>query len=189
VDGEPEVVEFGGPGEPTRRPWLLPVVVALAAGLAAGFLLGRRDRPPPEPAPASAPPVLVNPIGATGRTCAVSLPGPGGHPDLELGAEVRNNSAQPLILQTPGVDLPMSGLTIARPPTLNACGELPGITDTVLAGGDSTWLSVRVHVPHGDCPAALPVLFVVNFRGGEGYDQAHVGGFNDLGRVPYPSCS
>jgi hypothetical protein len=186
VDSEPEVVEFGGPAAPERHPWLLPVAGALAVGLAAGFLIGHRQRTPEQPAPTA---TVVNPIRATGRTCAITLPGPGGHPDLELGVEVRNSSAQPVTLRTPGVDLPLGGLPIARPPTLSACGELPGITDTILPGGDSTWLSVRVHVPKGDCPAAQPVLFVVNFRSERGDEQANVGGFNDLGTVPYPTCT
>ena len=84
--------------------------------------------------------------------------------------------------------MPGLGLPIARPPTITACGEIPGITETVLAGGDSVWLSVRVHVPGGKCPAPQPVLFVVNFLAGGEQDRAAVGGFNDLGRVPYPGC-
>jgi hypothetical protein len=190
VDGEPEVVEFGGPGHPDRRSWLLPVAVALLAGLAVGFLIGRNTSTAPvaAPQPSATVPEIGNPLSSTGRTCAITLPGPGGKADLELGMEIRNRSSQGLTLETPGVDLPLKGLTIARPPTLTACGELPGITDTVLDSGHSVWLSVRVHVPHGDCPAALPVLFVVNYRLGTEHDRANVGGFNDLGRVAYPGC-
>jgi hypothetical protein len=193
VDGEAEVVEFGPPAAPGRWPSWLPVAVALVAGLAAGFLIGRGQQstgaatPPPSASSAPAP-VVVNPVQATGRTCAITLAGPSGHPDLELGAEISNRSTKPLILWTPGVDLPLGGLPIARPPTLNACGELPGITDTVLPGGGSTWISVRVHVPKGYCPAAEPVLFVANFRMGGRDDEFKVGGFNDLGQVPYPGC-
>jgi hypothetical protein len=190
---EPSTIEFGGTSGPGRRDWLLPVVVALVAGLALGFLIGRNHangaRPvvtasaQPEPGPVSIP------IVATGRTCAVTLPGPGGHDDLELGAEIRNQGAEPVTLETPGVRLPLGGLTIAEPPMLTACGELPGITETVLSTGEGNWLSVRLHVPGGACPAALPVLFVVNYlAGADRHGQASVGGFNDLGKVSYPTC-
>ena len=184
------MVEFGGP-EPVRRPWILPVVVALAAGLAFGFLVGREH-----PAAVTAPPVAAtpsavepNPIVGTGRSCAIARPGPGGKDDLELGTEIQNRSGHPVTLETPGVSLPLGGLTIAQPPTLTACGELPGIIGTILVGGASTWVSVRVHVPGGACPAAQPVLFVVNFLDDGNRDTANVGGFNDLGKVPYPSCT
>ncbi|MDT4994388.1 MAG: hypothetical protein QOH97_4280 [Actinoplanes sp.] len=65
----------------------------------------------------------------------------------------------------------------------------PEVTDTIPPGGANTWLSVRVHVPNGDCPAAQPVLFVVNFHREWGDEQANVGGFHDLGTVPYPTCT
>jgi hypothetical protein len=190
VAGEPEVVEFGGP-EPARRPWVLPTIVALVVGLAFGFLLGR-EHPAAVTAPvaqASPSPVEPNPIVGTGRSCSITRPGPGGKDDLELGTEIQNRSKRPLTLETPGVGLPLHGLRIAQPPTLTACGELPGIIETVLIGGASTWVSVRVHVPGGACPAAEPVLFVINYLDDGDRQTANVGGFNDLGKVPYPSCT
>ena len=191
--GEPEVIEFGGP-EPVRRRWVLPVVVALAAGLVFGFLFGRQHpaavtAPPPAATAATASAVEQSPIVGTGRSCAITRPGPGGKDDLELGTEIQNRAGHPVTLETPGVRLPLGGLQIAQPPTLTACGELPGIIETVLIGGASTWVSVRVHVPGEACPAAQPVLFVVNFMADGNRDTANVGGFNDLGKVPYPSCT
>jgi hypothetical protein len=193
---EPSTIEFGGPSRPRRHDGLLPVLIALAAGLALGFLIGRNhaaaDSPPASASaspPAAATTAEPDPIAATGRTCAVTLPGPGGHDDLQLGAEIRNRGTRPVTLETPGVQLPLGGLTIAEPPTLTACGELPGITETVLAAGEGSWLSVRLHVPGGACPAAQPVLFVISYQAGPGdHDQANVGGFNDLGKVRYPGC-
>lgn len=189
---EPSTIEFGGTSGPGRREWLLPVAIALAVGLALGFLIGRNhppaDRPPT--AGSTVEPPDPNPIVATGRTCAIRLPGPRGHDDLELGAEIRNQGRQPVTLETPGVRLPLGGLTFAQPPILAACGELPGITEMVLSTGEGIWLSVRLHVPAGTCPAAQPVLFVVNYQAGTAqHDSATVGGFNDLGQVPYPTCT
>ncbi len=165
--------------------------MAPVAGLGFGFLLGRQHPPAARPAVAVATPASpeLNPIVATGRSCAITKPGPGGKADLELGTEIQNRSGHSVTLETPGVGLPMGGLQVAEPPTLRACGELPGITETVLSTGEGSWLSVRLHVPGGACPAALPVLFVVNYlAGADGHGQASVGGFNDLGKVSYPTC-
>jgi hypothetical protein len=190
---EPSTIEFGGVSGPGRRDWLLPVVAALAVGLALGFLIGRNHAGPGPQRPVtamSAPAVESNPVVATGRTCAILLPGPSGHDDLQLGAEIRNQGTEPVTLETPGVRLPLGELTIAEPPMLTACGELPGITETVLTTGEGSWISVRLHVPGGDCPAAQPVLFVANYLAGtQQHDQVNVGGFSDLGKVPYPTCT
>ncbi|HEV7963558.1 MAG TPA: hypothetical protein VGP57_13545 [Actinoplanes sp.] len=180
---EPAIVEFGGP-EPTRPSWILPVIGALAVGLALGFLLGRQQQ---KATPAARPTsTVVDPIVATGRTCASTLAGA----DLQLGVQIRNQSGQPVVLEKPGVELPLGGLWIVTQPAAAACGELSAAANpAVLQAGASTWLSVRLHVPGGDCPAALPVRFNVYYLVGTERDRADVGGFSDLGNVPYPSCT
>jgi hypothetical protein len=187
--GGPQIVEFGGPSGAPRRAAILPAAVALAVGLALGFLLGQRNPPGTPSARPSATPVQVNPLVGSGRTCAVTLPGPGGNDDLQLGSEVRNRSEQAVTIEAPGVNLPLAGLPIVGRPALAACGELPGSPDPVLPPGAATWVSVRVHVPGGACPAAQPVLFTVDYAVDGRHDRAEVGGFNDLGGVPYPSCT
>jgi hypothetical protein len=198
MTGDPELprpatVEFGPPGEPWRRPWLLPVAGALAVGLALGFLLGQRHRPAPAVvAPSASAPAEseVNPIVRTGHTCAITVAAPGGRNDLWLGAEIRNRSARSLTIEAPGVELPLGGLSLVGPPSVTTCGELPGAAATgVLGPGASTWISARLRVAGTGCPAALPVLFAVGFRAGAEHDSALVGGFNDLGAVPYPACT
>jgi hypothetical protein len=193
--GGPEMIEFGEPPTGPRPTRAAPVVVAaVLAGLVVGFLIGRHQpatettaRPTTTPSPA-----FLDAIIATGHTCSTTRPGPGGHDDLQLGVEITNRSTIPVTLRDAQISLPLGGLQTAGDPVLQACGELTNPTALVsqtLLPGQTTWYSVRMHVPDGQCPVALPVLFHISYRFGSAVRLADVGGFDDLSGVPYPSCS
>jgi hypothetical protein len=199
VAGEPELIEFGGAPEGTDPRPARPIsvaVLAAVAGLVLGFLIGQRHATTPAPAPAvpSAPAATVfqDAVIGTGHTCSTTLPGPGGHDDLQLGVEISNRASIPVTLRDARISLPLGGLQVAGDPMLQACGELTNPTalvSQILLPGQSTWYSVRLTVPGGKCPAALPVLFEIDYRYDTKVLPADVGGFDDLGSVPYPSCT
>jgi len=191
TDGRPdhldaEVIDMGVEPTPQQRPvpWrIIGLIVALVLGGVIGYFVGdNHGRNSARPAAAPTPTPAVKPFAAvalTGRQCSVQL-----GKRLELGVEITNNTAQTIMLTEIQVGLPLSGLHV-RAKKFGTCGSVGGNTGPQpLAPGNSTWMSATfdVDVP---CPGALPVLFVAVYDTGESV----LGGFQDLGQVPYTGCS
>jgi hypothetical protein len=167
-------------------------VTGLVAGLAAGYGVGAWQTGKPALAPSAGdvavPPVPGGPpLGFYGSRCSQQV----GH-DLQLGAEVTNDS--PALLTVLRVDavLPLGGLREVSW-AWGPCGELPGAlpSDQGLATGDSIWFTVTFQVLIS-CPGPLPVQFDVQFdlRSSQDSRGAHtiLAAFPDLSQVPYSGC-
>jgi hypothetical protein len=124
------------------------------------------------------------PLSQDGPSCATQI-----GQELELGLEVRNVSATPLVLGRIGIILPIGGLTpVAQ--GWGTCGELPSAAvepNTAVPAGGSAWFTVtfRVLVP---CPGPLPVSFRLRYQMDDQQYTAQLPGFSDLGQVPYTGC-
>jgi hypothetical protein len=185
----PRAAEQAGAGLPWyRRPMVL--AVAAVAGLAIGYLAGTgraHDQPAPaaSPSPTAGPHLVTGGIALTGAQCSRYE----GH-TLQVGVEVTNLAGVPAMVTAVYADTPGGGLHPSAT-TWGACGELsppPTLRPYLLPPDGTAWLSTtfQVTVP---CPAATPVLFTltVTISGNSRVDD--IGGFNDLGGVPYPGCS
>jgi hypothetical protein len=165
------------------------LVIGLAAGYAAGDRNARGSAAPGqrsgasagEPVrPAAGAPVLNQSAGQ----CSAQA----GH-TLQLGIQIVNQSAAPVMLRRVTAVTPPTGLR-AIGQAWGPCGELPaggaGPADA-LPPGASGWLTVtfRVRVP---CPAAYPVQFTVRYDWLGHLAHSRLPGFNDLASVPYTGC-
>jgi hypothetical protein len=214
VADEPEngdLVELGG-GRTVRLPgWLaswLPgwrpsrgagalAVLALAAGLAAGYTAGDRARggtarpapssPSASPAasaaatfPFAGAPALTQDTGA----CSVQR-----GQDLVLGVQLTNQSTQPLMLTTTKAVLPLGGLSQVtwQWATCGAVDAPPARADDILMPGESAWMAVTFTVKD-ECPGPLPVEFSVGYLVRGKPATASLPGFPDLSQVPYSGC-
>jgi hypothetical protein len=82
------------------------------------------------------------------------------------------------------IGLPIGGLHV-RAKGFGTCGSVGGnIGPQPLAAGNSTWMNATFDVDVR-CPGPIPVLFVAVYDTGESI----LGGFQDLGQVPYTGCS
>jgi hypothetical protein len=193
-----DVVESGNWRRPARR-WRPPQagvalgVAGLLAGLAAGYAIGihhganhpavlSRSR---GVARAAASPVVGDfALVQAGPQCSAQT-----GRELQLGIQVTNTSATPVTLSRVDVVLPLGGL---RPVSQawGPCGELRSFSQapgTVLPAGGSTWFTVTFRVLVG-CPQALPVQFRLRYDLDGRPGSIFLGGFSDLGQVPYDSC-
>jgi hypothetical protein len=199
-DPRTDVLELGS----SRAPWSgwrrLSIVglisLALVVGAAGGYLFGtqRTDRKtvttgPTVVAPAPTPRALVSagaqPPTATGNRCSVQL-----GDQLQLGIEIVNLSTMGVTLLRADVDLPLHGLR-ATATAWGSCGQLSaldGADPYPLPSGTTAWLRMTFDVLTS-CPGPLPVLFSVNYAEANAVNVANLGGFNDLGDVPYTRCS
>jgi hypothetical protein len=216
VAEEPEkgdLVELGGrtvrlpgwlssrlPGwRPSRGAGVL-AVVALAAGLAAGYTAGDRARGgtalpapsasrAPSASPAASPvatfsfteaPALTQDTGA----CSVQR----GH-DLVLGVQLTNQSTQPLMLTTTKAVLPMGGLSQVtwQWATCGAVDAPPAQAAEILMPGESAWMAVTFTVKE-ECPGPFPVQFSVGYLVQGKPATTSLPGFPDLSQVPYSGC-
>jgi hypothetical protein len=170
------------------------VLVAIALGL--GLLIGRASvktddsaAPAATPTTAASTSAAATPFGpgalaVTGAQCSQQL----GH-KLVLGIEVRNVTANPVILKKLHVTLPKGGLTV-KARGVGSCGELnvPRLPDYGLAPGGAVWLSVTTE-PKPVCPAALALRMSINVTDTSGSKQTvDVGGFANLGDIPWSGC-
>ena len=167
----------------------LLVAVALTVGGLGGFYLGRG-------APESAPPrhpnqptarILVpgggQPPTATGNRCSAQL-----GDTLQLGLEIVNSSTSDLNLERADVTLPLAGLLLTGT-VWGTCGQVGGAlaANYVLAPGASVWLRMTFDVLT-KCPSPLPVQVNLVYARGGTDAVAFLGGFSDLGDVPYTGC-
>jgi hypothetical protein len=169
-------------------------VVALAAGLAAGYAAGDRARggtalPAPSGSLAASPGSFFSFAGAPALTqdtgaCSVQR----GH-DLVLGVQLTNQSTQPVMLTTTKAVLPMGGLRQVtwQWATCGAVDAPPAQADDFLMPGESAWMSVTFTVKE-ECPNALPVQFSVGYLVQGKPATASLPGFPDLSQVPYSGC-
>jgi hypothetical protein len=185
-DFDADVIDMGVEPIAQQRPvpWrIIGLIAALILGGVIGYFVGdNHGRNFARPAAAPSPTTVVKPFAAvalTGRQCAVQL-----GKRLQLGVELTNNTTRTIMLTDIQVGLPLSGLHV-RAKTFGTCGSVGGNTGPQpLAPGNSTWMSATFDVDVR-CPGALPVLFVAVYDTGESV----LGGFQDLGQVPYTGCS
>jgi hypothetical protein len=112
--------------------------------------------------------------------------------ELQLGVQVVNPSAQPMVLRQVRPVLPLGGLQ-AVAQSWGPCGELPtGLPagTSALPAHGSVWLTVTFKVLR-PCPAPLPVQFTVTVGfpsqppgGPRLLVTSRLPGFDDLGGVP-----
>jgi hypothetical protein len=197
----PDVIELGSARAAWQRPRLGVVglvCVTLVAGLIVGYLVGtqRAQRKTTAAVPTGAastgaaptPRSLVSgaqPPAPTLKRCSVQLGN-----QLQLGVEVVNQSSVGTTLMRADVDLPLGGLRVAAF-AWTSCGQLPAVDDTdphALPSGATAWLRMTFDVLT-PCPGPLPVLFTVTYAQAGNLAVTNVGGFNDLGDVPYTGCS
>jgi hypothetical protein len=110
---------------------------------------------------------------------------------LQVGVEIANGTRDRITLDRLEVDLPMGGMRIIRT-ARGACGQLPSetgddITGNDLAAGKTMWVTVRVRVLV-DCPQPLPVVMTLDYTRDGRHVSTALGGFPDLGDVPYSGC-
>jgi hypothetical protein len=195
-DPAPDVIETGAPGAPLPRWRRLTVIClisgALIAGATAGYLFGTQRA---EQSGATVPAggalttrLLVSgaqPPTGTGNRCSLQL-----GDRLQLGVEIVNLSTAGATLLRATVDLPLGGLRVTAV-AWGSCGQLSaidGASPYPLPSGATTWLRMTfdVLIP---CPAALPVLFNLSYLQAGKVAVSYLGGFDDLGGVPYTGCS
>jgi hypothetical protein len=167
------------------------LIATLAVGIGVGFFSGRHAARSGAPAtttvvrsvtPSSGP---FDQVISTGARCSAQI----GH-QLQLGVEVRNELTVPVKLIDARTALPMGGFRLTGT-VRGACGMLPGADDTIdgyeLAVGAAVWLTVRLEVLVA-CPTPLPVQISLRYVQAGHNETAIVGGFPDLGGVPYSGC-
>ena len=168
----------------------LLVAVALTVGGLGGFYLGRGT---PESAPLRHPAVPTTrilvpgggqPPTATGNRCSAQL-----GDTLQLGLEIVNSSTTDVSLKRADVTLPLAGLLL-KETVWGTCGQVGGAlaaNSYVLAPGATVWLRMTFDVLT-KCPAPLPVQVNLVYARGGTDAVAFLGGFSDLGDVPYTGC-
>jgi hypothetical protein len=173
-------------------------VVALAAGLAAGYMAGDRARGgtalPASPAASSASPA-ASPAGTFSFTGAPALTQDTDAcsvqrgQDLVLGVQLTNQSTQPLMLTTTKAVLPMGGLSQVtwQWATCGAVDAPPAQAAEILMPGESAWMAVTFTVKE-ECPGPFPVEFSVGYVVRGKPATASLPGFPDLSQVPYSGC-
>jgi hypothetical protein len=173
---------------------VLGLSLAALIGLLVGYAVGqhhaptRTDRPPaPTATPrlSSSRPVTGPPVAQTGATCSLQQ----GH-RLELGIQIENQSASVVHITGVRTRAPLPGLhTVAA--RVATCGESSGSPvssdPSAMTAGATTWLTATVQVLVR-CPAADPVQFVIRYGQGDHASTETLGGFVDLGHVPYTGC-
>jgi hypothetical protein len=132
-------------------------------------------------------------LAQTGNLCSAQL-----GTTLQLGIQVSNGSTAPLTLGQVRAVLPMGGLQVTGW-TWGPCGELNAgphnggdpqgsEPDQYLTAGAMGWVNVQVKVLVR-CPIPLPVQFIISYQQYGKLRTVELPGFQDLGAVPYTSCS
>jgi hypothetical protein len=171
------------PREPAWRRMIVPIM-GLALAFAVGVGTGYQLRGEVKPSPNSGPVAAAN-VEATGQQCATQVV-----TTLWLGVEVINHGPGAVMLRAIVFSLPLAGLR-EQVGMWAACGQLnavPVSQPQYLAEGEATWVSGTFEVQL-DCPMPVPVQFSLTYTDSTGAQQVRsIGGFPDLGRVPYSGC-
>jgi hypothetical protein len=182
-------IDGGGPDRPApsdpawRRISLaaLALAVAFAVGAAVGYQVRAEMPVPPQSIPVGNASVV-----ATGEQCATQI-----GTTLWLGVEVINHGPGPVVLKSIGFTTPLNGL-VEQAGMWAPCGEIRAALATdpqELADGAKMWVSGTFEV-QVDCPMPLPVQFSLTYTDTTAAThQDLIGGFPDLGRVPYSGCN
>jgi hypothetical protein len=193
VAREMDTIETGSPAASWVRSLRLRVgllvAVALVVGALGGFYVGRGSPESTPRHPSQLTPQILVPGGgqpptATGNRCSAQL-----GDTLQLGLEIVNSSTSDVSLQRVDVSLPLAGLLLTET-VWGTCGQLGGAPTAnayVLAPGATVWLRMTLDVLT-PCPAPLPVQVNVEYARGGTNAVAFLGGFSDLGDVPYTGC-
>ncbi len=196
-----DVLELGGRRRRVPRWWppsaaLVLGVVALVAGLAAGYAVGTRhagdNAAPPSPSRAAAPAAPFSaggfPLSQSGPGCSVQT-----GRELQVGLEITNLSPTAIRLRRVEVVLPLGGLKVTSQ-AWGPCGELPAMGEAPgsilpppLGRGASSWFTVTFQVLVR-CPHPLPVQFTLDYDQQGQPAAIRLPGFPDLGQVPYSGC-
>lgn len=179
------------PSNPRLIIGALVLVLAIGAGL--GYISGKHGAKKVvrvvTAAPSStstAPAAGSSVLAATGAHCATRT-----GTQLQLGIEISNATAKPLTIDRVATSFPLNGLR-ALSTARGSCGELPGTGSDVagleLVPGATNWITVTVQVLV-TCPGPLPVDFEVRYIQDGRTVTSELGGFSDLGGVPYPGCT
>ena len=174
-----DVLELGGRRRRVPRWWppsaaLVPGILVLLAGLAAGYAVGVRHAgehaAPPLPSRAAAPQAPAAPFSAggfplsqSGPECSVQT-----GRELQVGLQITNLSRAAVRLRRVEVVLPLGGLKVTAQ-AWGPCGELlaageaaRSVPPPTLGRGASSWFSVTFKVL-GRCPHPLPVQFTLDY--------------------------
>jgi hypothetical protein len=192
---------FTTPGwRPSRAAGIL-AVVALIAGLAAGYAIGSRQGGRARAASMTTAPRSAASSAGPGPA-GIALPGPAltqepgtcstqvGN-DLELGIPVTNMSPETVLLHSarPAAVTPSLLRVLSwrwAPCGFDADGII--IPGTVALGpGETTWLTATVR-PLVSCPAAAPLQFRVTYSVNQQKSSVTLPGFADLGAIRYSGC-
>jgi hypothetical protein len=167
-------------------------VAVLVVGIVIGYAAGRHGKRTvtrlvtPSPSASSAPQFGLDQVTGTGALCSAQSGN-----RLQLGVEITNPTSVPVTLDRIAVKLPMGGMRLLRTAP-GSCGQLgpPGqpIAGYRLAPRATTWITVTVAVLV-DCPAPLPVQINVDYTQAGRAQSALLGGFPDMGNVPYTGCA
>jgi hypothetical protein len=162
---------------------VLALAVAFAVGVAGGYQLRGQREPAAALQGGLAGGAIVE---ATGTQCAAQS-----GTILWLGIEVINHGPGPVTLSAINFTVPLGGLE-ERTGLWGTCGQLILGTPAEqehLYEGSTAWVSGAFQV-QVDCPLPLPVQFLLTYTDDTGTSQQrNVGGFPDLGRVPYSGCN
>jgi hypothetical protein len=193
-----DVLELGGRRRRVSRWWppsaaLFLAVVALLAGLAAGYAVGVRHAgehaAPPTPSRAAAPAAPFSaggfPLSQSGPQCSVQ-----NGRELQVGLQITNLSPAAVRLRRVEVVLPLGGLRVTSQAWW-PCGKLPPTSGSILSPtlrrGASSWFTVTFQVLVR-CPQPLPVQFTLDYDQQGRPAAIRLPGFPDLGQIPYSGC-
>jgi hypothetical protein len=191
--GAPELDEISsGTPWPRRRRFLIAaalVIVALASYYAATGgaqpEAGRKGATSPLPTTRLLVQGPGQPPTVTNVRCSNQIGGA-----LQLGLQIANLSATDATLLGADVELPLGGLRLTAI-AWGVCGQSTvrdGASPYLLPSGATVWLRMTFDVLVG-CPAPLPVEVNLRYVKAETVAVTSVGGFSDLGGVPYTGCS
>ena len=177
-----------------RRRWpqqrLALMILAVLAAFGLGLVTNRGPAPNSEHPPTDTSSPNPADLVATGNQCSVQ-----NGQKLQVGIEVANQGATAAAILSLQASTPLGGLVL-RELGWGGCGQLrpvpvnsttpEGQPMRLIPAGASDWMYALYDVSE-ECPAPYPVRFLLGLVGTN--DLLDVGGFADLGNVPYTGCT
>jgi hypothetical protein len=181
------VEELSSGRSPRVAPW---VTLAIVVAAVLGFVAGRQDNGSPgaHVAATRAPVSSASPAPFTYLTTGINSCSAQIGRQLQLGAELENHGTTDVVLMRVKPVFPMHGLRAVES-RLGTCGQPSRgpIPDYSIEPGSSVWVTVTLDVLV-QCPRPLPVMLDVFYTSAGRHDHVLLGGFADLGTVPYSGC-